>query len=213
MCPIYEKPTEGNKYFFWWNIPCFIPEEGKQACTQERLMCLVGPLQHQCWSQLIETFTILQVFLFNRDFLGKEKKKLQDPLITLQTINQSCAKYWYRKASSYGCRFHCRDAIKDQRGYAKTSFMEIAGGYGHSCSPAFPFEEVWSSPSPWQTPTASLWQERMNNHRFSWEPLLQLCHCPIYRLHYLQAAPSGLLCPRTTGGLAWEMPSSRRSSR
>lgn len=48
----------------------------------------------------------LASLLVQQKFLGeRKKKKLQDPLITLQTINQSCAKYWYWKASSYGCRF------------------------------------------------------------------------------------------------------------
>ena len=38
----------------------------------------------------------LASLLVQQKFLGgRKKEKLQDPLITLQTINQSCAKYWY----------------------------------------------------------------------------------------------------------------------
>lgn len=74
ICVLW-KPTEGNKYFFWWNIPCFVSQEGKQTHTWECLMCLMGTLQHQHWSQLIETFTVLQVFLYHRNFLGREKKR------------------------------------------------------------------------------------------------------------------------------------------
>jgi len=77
-------------------------------------MCPVVPLQHQRWCQLIETFTVLRVFLCNRNFLGKENKEnLQEPLFRLRTINQSSAKYWYWKASSDGCRFLCWDTMKD----------------------------------------------------------------------------------------------------
>lgn len=39
----------------------------------------------------------LASLLVQQQFLGgkKKKEKLQDPLITLQTINQNCAKYQY----------------------------------------------------------------------------------------------------------------------
>lgn len=63
------------------------------------------------------------------------------------------------------------------------------------------------------TLTGSPQQEQTSNYLVSLELLPQLQHCPMDRLLYLQAAPWGSLCPRTTQGLAWEMPSSLRSSR
>lgn len=216
MCPIYEKPTEGNKYFFWWNIPCFIPWEGKQTCTRERLMYLMGPLQHQRWSQLIETFTVLQVFLYHRNFLERGKKR-KDLLVIFQTISQSCAKHRYWKAGSYSCRFLCWDTVKDLARMVMPNHSshpwQLQGALVTAICQLFPLRRPAALPfsqrDTYRFPVAGV----DNSHGFPWDPLLQLCCFLVDRLLYLQAAPSGSLYPCTTGGLAWETPSSQHSSR
>lgn len=209
MCPIYEKPTKGNKYFFWWNIPCFISREGKQTHTWECLMYLRGPLQRQCWSQLIETFTVLQVFLYHRNFLGRKKKK-KSPLVTLQTVSQSCAKYWYWKAGSYSHRLLCWGTAKDLARMVWSCQTPVPiPGTGLCSQPCFLWGGLVLSPSARYTARGSLWQEWITVPAF---PGSHSCYFPVDGVLYLQAAPSGSLCPCTTGGLAWETPSSRHSS-
>lgn len=164
----------------------------------------------------------LASLLVQQQFLGektnKQKEKLQEPLITLQTINQNSAKYRYWKASSYGCRFLCWDAIKDLARTARLrqAVVPTTGNWRGLWSRLLGSSSLWgglklpfTQTDAYRLPVAGADEQPP----LFWEPLLQLRHWPTDGWHYLRAALSGSLCPRTTRGLAWETPSSPRSSR
>lgn len=163
-------------------------------------------------SMLISTHRNLHCLaslLVPQKFLG-EKKKKKSPLVTLQTVSQSCAKYWYWKAGSYSHRLLCWGTAKDLARMVWSCQTPVPiPGTGLCSQPCFLWGGLVLSPSARYTARGSLWQEWITVPAF---PGSHSCYFPVDGVLYLQAAPSGSLCPCTTGGLAWETPSSRHSS-